>query len=78
MLLLPLGVVCIPLTRTFSQAFQALQTAYIHLLRNPFYTPDDHDPRRAKGAASLQINSPRFTKEVERIGNAWYPGIISL
>ena len=56
------------------QAFHALQTAYIRLLRNPFYVPDDHDSRRAKGAASLEINSPNFVKEVERIGNAWYPG----
>jgi hypothetical protein len=59
---------------SYRQAFHALQTAYIRLLRNPFYVPDDHDSRRAKGAASLEINSPRFVKEVERIGNAWYPG----
>lgn len=60
------------------QAFQALQTAYIRLLRNPFYLPDDHDSRRAKGAASLEINSPNFIKEVERIGNAWYPGNVAI
>lgn len=60
------------------QAFQALQTAYIRLLRNPFYVPDDHDPRRAKGAASIEINSPKFVKEVERIGNAWYPGNVAI
>ena len=57
------------------QVFQALQTAYIRLLRNPFYVPDQHDPRTNKGTGSLQINSPRFIKEVERIGRAWYPGI---
>ncbi|KAI7162089.1 hypothetical protein KC349_g2330 [Hortaea werneckii] len=51
-------------------------TAYIRLLRNPFYVPDDHDPKLAKEKrGSLQITSPRFIKEVERIGKAWYPGI---
>ncbi|KAF1824399.1 Sedlin [Dissoconium aciculare CBS 342.82] len=61
-------------------AFQALQTAYINLLRNPFYVPDEHDPRlssKSRGA-SLRIESPKFTSEVERIGNAWYPGIASI
>ncbi|KAK4549716.1 hypothetical protein LTR36_005017 [Oleoguttula mirabilis] len=59
-------------------AFQALQTAYISLLRNPFYVPDDHDPRATKGGASLQIASPRFIKEVERVGKAWYPGTTAI
>lgn len=57
------------------QAFHALQTAYIRLLRNPFYVPDDHNPKLSKGTGSLQITSPRFIKEVERIGKTWYPGI---
>jgi hypothetical protein len=57
------------------KAFQALQTAYIRLLRNPFYTPDQHDPKTSKGTGSLQISSPRFIKEVERIGRTWYPGV---
>ncbi|GAB7365219.1 hypothetical protein MBLNU230_g6305t1 [Neophaeotheca triangularis] len=57
-------------------AFQALQQAYINLLRNPFYVPDDHDPRKCQDkGASLEIKSPRFEKEVRRIGEAWYPGI---
>jgi hypothetical protein len=62
------------------QAFQALQMAYINLLRNPFYVPDEHDPRlstKSQGA-SLQIESPKFAGEVERIGKAWYPGIATL
>ncbi|KAI7331044.1 hypothetical protein KC315_g5353 [Hortaea werneckii] len=54
-------------------------TAYIRLLRNPFYIPDDHDPKLAKEKrGSLQITSPRFIKEVERIGKAWYPGISAI
>jgi hypothetical protein len=62
----------------YFQAFQALQTAYIRLLRNPFYVPDEHDSRRAKVNASLEINSPNFIREVERIGNAWYPGLSTI
>nr|POE82262.1 trafficking protein particle complex subunit 2-like protein [Quercus suber] len=39
-------------------AFQALQTAYIRLLRNPFYVPDDHDPKLGKNTGrSLHITS---------------------
>ncbi|KAK4551946.1 hypothetical protein LTR86_010738 [Recurvomyces mirabilis] len=59
-------------------AFQALQTAYIRLLRNPFYVPDDHDPRTNRNRGSMEITSPRFIKEVERIGKAWYPGITAV
>ncbi|KAK4951546.1 hypothetical protein LTR10_010522 [Elasticomyces elasticus] len=56
-------------------AFHALQTAYIHLLRNPFYIPDEHDPRATKGSGSLAITSAKFINEVNRIGTAWYPGV---
>lgn len=51
-------------------AFRALHNAYIRLLRNPFYDPDE----RAIDA-STQISSPKFTKEVERIAQAWRPGV---
>lgn len=59
------------------QAFRALQTAYIRLLQNPFYVPDEHTPMAAKegrGKGS-QITSRRFIEEVERIGMAWRPGV---
>lgn len=55
----------------FKPAFRALHTAYIRLLRNPFYDPDD----ASQTQGSLPINSPSFFKEVERIGKSWYPGI---
>ncbi|EGP82862.1 unnamed protein product [Zymoseptoria tritici ST99CH_3D7] len=58
-------------------AFQALQAAYIRLLRNPFYVPDDHDRKLTKLRGSLEIQSPSFIKEVERIGQSWYPGYLS-
>ena len=62
------------------QAFRALQTAYIRLLQNPFYTPDDHVPMAAAGGRSsgAQIKSRRFIAEVERIGMTWRPGITNV
>ncbi|GIZ43310.1 hypothetical protein CKM354_000654200 [Cercospora kikuchii] len=59
-------------------AFQALQTAYVNLLRNPFYVPDDHDPKTAKQKGNMQIESPRFIKEVDRIGKVWFPGMTAI
>ncbi|KAK6433292.1 hypothetical protein LTR95_010530 [Oleoguttula sp. CCFEE 5521] len=59
-------------------AFNALQTAYIRLLQNPFYVPDDHDPKLVRGHSALEIQSPKFIREVERIGQGWYPGIASI
>ncbi|KAF2166868.1 hypothetical protein M409DRAFT_66417 [Zasmidium cellare ATCC 36951] len=59
-------------------AFQALQTAYVRLLRNPFYVPDDHDSKTAKTRSNLQIDSPKFINEVDRIGRNWYPGALNL
>ena len=59
-------------------AFQALQTAYVRLLRNPFYVPDEHDPKIARPGTDLLIRSPRFVGEVERIGTFWYPGIVAM
>ncbi|KAF1355169.1 Sedlin [Delphinella strobiligena] len=59
-------------------AFQALQQAYIHLLRNPFYTPDEHTPAyaaKSNNAGSTQITSRRFIQEVDRIGRSWTPTI---
>ncbi|KIV99264.1 uncharacterized protein PV09_09034 [Verruconis gallopava] len=60
-------------------AFKALQSAYINLLRNPFYNPDDHAPAPGvKRSGPTHITSPRFIKEVQRIGEAWAPGVTSL
>ncbi|KAL9001174.1 MAG: hypothetical protein Q9169_000358 [Polycauliona sp. 2 TL-2023] len=58
-------------------AFKALQTAYIRLLQNPFYTPDDHTPMAAAhGRRSVgEITSKRFIAEVKRIGDVWKPGL---
>ncbi|KAL4763119.1 uncharacterized protein BDW70DRAFT_15145 [Aspergillus foveolatus] len=54
-------------------AFRALQAAYIRLLQNPFYSPDDHAiiNGAVQGTRSSQITDQRFIAEVSRIGNSW-------
>lgn len=64
------------------QVFHALQTAYIQLLQNPFYSPDDHLPL-AKNAAvptstSQEITNKKFISEVKRIGDSWAPGMAAV
>jgi len=61
-------------------AFRALQTAYIHLLQNPFYRPDDRPPMVQANTAgtSAQITSAKFVNEVKRIGNVWAPGVANI
>lgn len=50
--------------------------AYIRLLQNPFYTPDEHTPMAAAGGkAKGQITSKKFIAEIKRIGNVWKPGM---
>ncbi len=64
-----------------SKAFKALQNAYVRLLQNPFYDPDEHTPVTPNGefkGAGTQITSRRFVDEVRRIGEAWAPGVSSL
>lgn len=54
-----------------------MQTAYIRLLQNPFYVPDEHTPMAvANGSVKgSQITSKRFIDDVNRIGEAWKPGM---
>ncbi|KAI4107731.1 MAG: hypothetical protein L6R37_001416 [Teloschistes peruensis] len=63
-------------------AFKALQTAYIRLLQNPFYTPsagpdEQHHAGGSRGGnnKSGEITSPKFIAEVRRIGEVWRPGM---
>jgi len=63
------------------QAFRALQSAYIRLLQNPFYVPDDHTPMAPASGGKRKggkITSQKFIKEVERIGNTWRPGLSAI
>ncbi|KAJ5172272.1 hypothetical protein N7492_004865 [Penicillium capsulatum] len=59
-------------------AFRALQSAYIQLLQNPFYLPDDHTPLPGTTiglpSTSQPISNPGFIADVQRIGNQWAPG----
>lgn len=59
-------------------AFRALQTAYIGLLQNPFYNPDDQEwGSRLETANDTQsgINDKKFIAEVKRIGDLWSPNL---
>ncbi|RYP68566.1 hypothetical protein DL769_005485 [Monosporascus sp. CRB-8-3] len=56
--------------------FRAMQTAYVRLLQNPFYDPDEHAPLDGRGGK--QITSRRFSQEMRRIGEGWAPGVTSL
>ena len=56
-------------------AFVAVHEAYIGLLQNPFYDPDVLGVGAAESKGKAGIKSPRFVREIERIGRTWYPGI---
>lgn len=54
------------------QVFRAIQAAYIRLLQNPFYDPDEHSPLAGHGGK--KIESRRFAEEIRRIGEGWRAG----
>ena len=56
--------------------FRAVQSAYVGLLQNPFFDPDEHSPPGGRGGK--RITSRKFADEMRRIGEAWTPGITSL
>ncbi|KAI1372893.1 snare-like protein [Hypoxylon crocopeplum] len=61
--------------------FRAMQTAYVRLLQNPFYDPDEHAPlvpAGGAGAGGKRITSRKFAEEMRRIGENWAPGVTSL
>ncbi|KAL4783250.1 Sedlin [Aspergillus varians] len=58
-------------------AFRALQTAYIQLLQNPFYSPDDHVTMTSGAVQAVKpshITDQRFIAEVNRVGDSWAAG----
>ncbi|KAK4654304.1 hypothetical protein QC762_402680 [Podospora pseudocomata] len=55
--------------------FKAMQAAYIRLMQNPFYDPDEHSPLTGPGK---KITSRRFGEEMRKIGEGWVPGVTSL
>ncbi|KAI4863070.1 snare-like protein [Hypoxylon rubiginosum] len=60
--------------------FRAMQTAYVRLLQNPFYDPDEHAPLvpPGGGGGGKRITSRKFAEEMRRIGDSWAPGVVSL
>lgn len=61
-------------------AFRALQTAYIQLLQNPFYQPENRSPMALANSVgrSAEITNARFIREVKRIGGVWAPGVSNI
>jgi hypothetical protein len=61
-------------------AFRAVQTAYIQLLLNPFFKPEDRSPLQLANyeGRTAEIKSKKFSAELQRIGRLWYPGIASI
>lgn len=49
-----------------------MQAAYVRLLQNPFFDPDEHSPPIGRGGK--RITSKRFTDDMRRIGEGWTPG----
>jgi len=49
-----------------------MQSAYVRLLQNPFYDPDEHSPAMGKGGK--KITSRKFSADMQRIGETWMPG----
>ncbi|KAI8966668.1 snare-like protein [Daldinia sp. FL1419] len=61
--------------------FRAMQTAYVRLLQNPFYDPDEHAPLvlpPGGGVGGKRITSRKFGEEMRRIGEGWVPGVTNL
>ncbi|BDD61933.1 hypothetical protein MAP00_006946 [Monascus purpureus] len=59
--------------------FRALQTAYIQLLQNPFYLPDDYIPAAKTMlplSPYLQITNRKFIADIRRIGESWNAGVM--
>jgi len=52
--------------------FRAMQTAYVRLLQNPFYDPEEG--AKAGQPQQKRITSRRFAEEMRRIGDKWVPG----
>lgn len=49
--------------------WKAMQAAYIRLLQNPFYDPDEHTPIGGRGGK--RIGSRRFAEDMRRVGENW-------
>lgn len=55
--------------------FRAMQSAYVRLLQNPFYEPDEHS---SQGGGGRRITSKKFEGDMRKIGESWTVGVTSL
>lgn len=53
-----------------------MQAAYVRLLQNPFYDPDEHSPPTGRGGK--RITSRRFAEDMRKTGESWVPGLTTL
>ncbi|KAK4195915.1 Sedlin [Triangularia verruculosa] len=53
--------------------FKAMQQAWIRLMQNPFFDPDEYDGQG--GGKGKKIVSGRFEGEMRRIGEGWGVGV---
>lgn len=58
--------------------FRAMQTAYVRLLQNPFYDPDETTVPASAGASARRITSRKFGDEMRRVGEVWAPGVTNV
>ncbi|KAI1118537.1 Longin-like domain-containing protein [Nemania sp. NC0429] len=59
--------------------FRAMQTAYVRLLQNPFYDPDETTTVPAgAGVGARRITSRKFGDEMRRVGEVWAPGVANV
>lgn len=54
--------------------FRSMQSAYVRLLQNPFYEPDEHSGQ----GGGRRITSKKFESEMRKIGESWTVGVTSL
>ncbi|KAK3383989.1 Longin-like domain-containing protein [Lasiosphaeria ovina] len=72
-----LGAVAVGLREgEMKPVFKAMQTAYVKLLQNPFFDPDEHAPPAGHGGK--KITSRKFADDMRRIGETWTPGVTNL
>lgn len=57
--------------------FRAMQTAYVRLLQNPFYDPDEAADGGMGAVGAKRITSRKFAEEMRRIGEVWVPGSVN-
>ncbi|RDW91351.1 hypothetical protein BP5796_02516 [Coleophoma crateriformis] len=56
--------------------FKSMQMAYIRLLQNPFFDPDEYSP--PTGLGGKRITERKFIEDIRRIGETWRPGVAAV